>query len=109
MNDIREKDWKTARSMQERVLNLACERILEKVSGILKNDDDDSHAKYIELWKTLHAENRWIKIMFDDFKRSSAIDQISFWRFCDLITDDEMALFSPETQDRIETLIEIRR
>jgi len=109
MNDIREKDWKIIRSMKDRVLDLACERILEKVSGIIENKDGGSHAKYLELYKALHTEDKQIGIMFNDLRRSSAIQQVSLWKFHGLITDDEIALFCPETQDRIQTLTEMFR
>ena len=109
MNDIREKDWKIIRSMKDRVLDSACERILEKVSGIIENKDGGNHAKYLELWKTLRTEDEKIAIMFNDLRRSSALRQVSLWKFHELITDDDMASFSPETQERIQGLIEIFR
>ena len=107
MSDIREKDWKIIRSMKDRVLDLACERILEKLSGIIESKDGGNHARYLELWKTLRAEDEKIGIMFNDLRRSSALRQVSLWKLHELITDDDIASFSPETQERIKTPTEM--
>lgn len=90
MSDISEKDWKIIRSMKDRILNLACERILAKISKIIKNEGDHAHARYLELWKMLRSENEDIAIMFDDLKRSNALIKLAKWKFHGLITDDEL-------------------
>ena len=102
MNDIREKDWKLARSIKERVLDLACERILEKASKLIEGDDEGSHAKYLGLWSLIRKEDKQIGFMFNDFKRSGAMQQISLWKHHGLITDEEFSQFTPETRERIE-------
>lgn len=107
MSDIRESDWKIARSMKEKALDLACKQILEKASKIVESDDEGNHAKYLELWSLLRAEDKRIRLMFDDFKRGGALQQISFWKRHGLITDEEFSSFSPETQERIEAMLEI--
>jgi hypothetical protein len=101
MNDIREKDWKLARSMKKRVLDLACKRILEKASKLIESDNESSHAKYLELWALMRDEDQQIGSMFNNFKRSAAIQQISLWQHHGLITNEEFSLFTPETRERI--------
>jgi nitrogen fixation/metabolism regulation signal transduction histidine kinase len=104
MDNIQEKDWKIVRSMKDKVLDLACERILDKFSAVIKDHDRSNHAKYRELYKAIHKENKQIANMFDDFKRSSALFQIALWKLNNLITDEEVAQFSPETQEHIQAM-----
>ena len=107
MSDIRESDWKIARSMKDNALDLACKQILEKASKIIESDDEGNHAKYLVLWKVMRAEDKQIAFMFDDFKRSTAIQQVSSWKRRGLITEEEFSSFSPETQERIESMLKI--
>ncbi len=102
MDNIREKDWKIVRTMQDRVLDLACKRILDKFSAVINDNDRSNHAKYRELYKAIHKENKQIANMFDDFKRSSALFQIALWKLNNLITDEDISAFSPETQEHIQ-------
>jgi len=107
-HDIREKDWKTARSMFDGLLELAFERVIEKTSQIIDNNDSNAE-KYHNLRKTLRDEGKQISSMFDDFKRSAAIQQISLWKHSGLLTDEQFDMFSPETQDRIKGMLKIWR
>ena len=102
---ISEKDWKIIRSMKDRILNLACCRIMSNVSMIIENDKDNAHAKYLELWEMLTNEDNNIALMFDDLKRSNAITKLAKWKMHDLITDEEMLQFSKETQEKVRILI----
>ena len=73
MPDIKEKDWKNVRSLRDDVLDRACQRILLKVSEIIDDEDKSAHERYLELWKTLKTEDKDIAFMFDNPRRSTAI------------------------------------
>ena len=103
---INEKDWKIIRSMKDEVLDLACDRIFAKVSKVIENDAERSHARYLELWEILKSEDDDIATMFDDLRRSNAISKLANWNFHKLIADDDMKSFSPETQERVKGLNE---
>jgi len=109
MERIPEKDWKTARSMFDGLLDLAFERIVDKASGIINDDDADSRDKYHKLRNTLRDEGKLLSSMFDDFKRSAAIMQISLWKHHGLLTDDQFAQFTPETRGGINSMLGIWR
>ena len=108
MGDILEKDWKYARSIKEKAVNLACGRILNKILAITRSDNTN-HEKFLNIWDVLQAENDEIAVMFDGFRRSTAIFQISLWKKNGLITDEEFSSFSSETQDIIKRISEIQR
>lgn len=109
MADIREKDWKIIRSLKDDALDRACQRIPDKVSDIIAADDKSAHTRYLELWKTLKAEDKGIALMFDDLKRSTVHRQLARWKFNDLITDDEMRSFSAETLEKVNAFMEVWR
>ena len=105
-NKIPERDWKVARSMKESALDLACKRILEKVSKLIESDGKGNHPKYLGLWALMRDEDQQIGSMFNNFKRSTAMNQISLWKYHGLIADEEFSLFTPETREGIESTLE---
>lgn len=104
MNSVPERDWKKLRAMQDKLLNVACKQILNKVSAIIESNKDNHHESYLALWKLLKKEDNEIATMFDDVKRSNAIYKIAAWYRNKLITDDDLTLFSDETQEIIHKL-----
>jgi hypothetical protein len=95
--------------MKEQVLDLMCRRILDKAAKISVADDGENHAKYLELWRMVRDEDDQIAAMFNDFKRSMAMQQIALWKHYDLIPDEKFAQFSPETKSRIKSILETYR
>ena len=106
MENIQEKDWKIARSIKGKILNLACGRILDKISAITHRDNTN-HEKFLDVWDLLHRENDDIALMFDGFRRSTAIHQISLWKRNGLLTDEDFSSFSIETQEIINKISEL--
>lgn len=49
MSDIREKDWKIVRSMKDDAYDLACQRIMDKLSKIITAEEKSAHSRYLEL------------------------------------------------------------
>jgi hypothetical protein len=109
MPDIKEKDWKIVRSLRDDVLDRACQRILLKVSEIIDGEDKSAHERYLELWKTLKTEDKDIAFMFDNPRRSTAIQQLARWRFNNLVTDEEMKAFSAETREKVNAFMWVWR
>lgn len=109
MPGIHENDWKTVRLMKDDALDLACRRIMEKISNIVSADENSAYTRYLELWKMLKAEDENIEFMFDNLKRSSALQQLARWRFNDLITDSDLESFSPEALKEISAYLEVWR
>lgn len=106
MKDIPEKDWKIIRSLKDSALDIASKRILEKSSRIIEDNDKNAHARYLDLFKTIHNEDDQIGHMFNDLKRSTAIFKLSLWKFHDLISEEDMKSISQETQKKVDSLID---
>ncbi len=109
MTGISESDWKKLRSMKNDALNLACDRIFEKVEKIAREKKGKEHESYLKLWKLIQDEDRTISIMFDDVKRSNAVHKLATWKLNGVISEDDFCKFSSETQKIVNSLNEILR
>lgn len=105
MERIAERDWKTLRAMKDDVLNAACERILDKAQSVLDNREGRNYQAYLELFKLIEAEDREIALMFDNLKRSTAIQKLIAWRTRGLLADEDVAQFSDETRRILSFLL----
>ena len=95
--------------MKDEKLDVVCHRIFEKVEKVLKDDRKSGHKRYLALWKLMRTEDREIGRMFDDPKRSNAINMLVAWRQNGLLTDEELRQFSEKTGESIEALSEMLR
>jgi hypothetical protein len=109
MRVIPETDWKQLRALKTRALNDACARILDVVAQIVQNRDGREHEAYLALWELLHKRDALIAAMFDDFKRSTAVDKLAAWQRHGLVTESDIALFTEETQARVKALNQTAR
>jgi hypothetical protein len=110
MNDIAESDWKRLRSFKDRVLDRACQGILDQVSKILQGGDGEgAYSKYGRILEAMAQGRDGISTMCDDFRRSSAIRQLTLWKFNGLITDEEMESLTPETRETVDKLLSLKR
>ncbi len=107
MYKIPERDWKKLRSMKDEKLQIACERIFEKITPVIEVRGGESHKAYLDLWKILNKEDKKLGVMFDDIKRSSAILKIAAWKQNGLLSEEEFCQFSEETQNKIEALLNL--
>ena len=104
MREIPERDWKIIRKLKDDILNLTCQRILDKATAIIGATDKTTHARYLEMYKMIHDEDRHIGDMFNNLRRSSAFFQVSLWKRYGLLSDEQFALFSEETRDVLSSI-----
>lgn len=108
-HDIPEKDWKKLRSLKDSALNIACERIFEKIKNLTESRGDDNHKYYLKLWKLMREEDKEISLMFDDLKRSTAIFKLAMWKKNGILSNDSFNDLSKETQEHIDLILNINR
>ena len=101
MSDIQEKDWKVYKELKDKVLQKACKKVIENIMLIINDDKLTNHDKYLNMLTKMHEEREEIAQMFDHFARSMVIQHVTLWARNDLINDQEISLFSKETQDKI--------
>ena len=107
--DIPESDWKKLRNLKESALNIACERILQKVEKLIESRKAESHKYYLRLWEVLREGDKEISLMFDDIKRSTATFKLAMWKKHDILSGESLEEFTEETRKRIESLCNIER
>lgn len=103
--DILEKDWKLIRALKDRVLDMACSRILVKLKAILDNSESTNHQTYLKIWQVIKKEDAAIAYMFDDLRRRNALDKLAAWKRNGLVSDEEMLQFSQTTQDTVRRFL----
>lgn len=108
-DNIPEKDWKKLRSLKDSALNIACERIFEKIKKLMDSRGAESHKYYLKLWKMIKAEDREIALMFDDLKRSTAIYKLAMWKKNGILSNESFDQLSEKTRERIKSIVELTR
>ncbi len=103
-SDISEKDWKKLRSLKDTAINIACERIFQKISTLIESRGAESHKYYLKLWKVLREEDKEISLMFDDLKRSTAVFKLAMWKRNGILSGEDFGELTEETQKHIESI-----
>ncbi|GGW73812.1 hypothetical protein [Alishewanella tabrizica] len=109
MSSVPEKDWKRLSGLKEVLLNSACETIFRRIEQISSTRKDREHETYLELWKLINKEDEAIAEMFNDLKRSNAVFKIAALKHYGVLTDEQLAQYSQETQEQVARLCEYRR
>ena len=107
--DIPEKDWKKLRSLKDSALNIACERIFEKIKKLIVSRGAENHKYYLKLWKLMRGEDKEISLMFDDLKRSTAIFKLAMWKKNGILSQESFDELSKETQEHIDLILNTNR
>ena len=104
---ISEKDWKIAKALKSASLNIACEKILTKVSAVLEEKETESHNTYKKIWSLMWEEDKQVASMFDGFKRSNAFFKLAAWKRNGILSDNDIKMLSGEAQGIIELLCSV--
>lgn len=109
MSSVPEKDWKRLSGLKENLLKSACETIFRRIEQISSARKGREHEAYLELWKEIKKEDDAIAEMFNDLKRSNAVFKMAALKHYGVLTDEQLAQFSQETQQQVAHLCEYRR
>lgn len=94
---ISEPDWKLYRQLHPVALERFCQRVLSDIEGLAKDSAKTSHERYLAIYSLIQQRDRELADIFNDQRRSTAIERLAQMRALNLVTDDEMAHFSPDT------------
>ena len=103
--DIPESDWKILRKLHKIALERFCRNVFDKVEQLDTLEPNDLHKRYLALYKLIEDEDREMSIAFDRLSRSNALIHILALYRRNLITEDELAEFTSETQDKVSFII----
>lgn len=104
MSAIPERDWRVFRELQEVALERFCERVLREVGRVVASEDKSWHQRYGTVFGLIQRKDAVLARAFDGPRRSKAILQLLALCSEGLLTEEELARFTPETQERLRGL-----
>ncbi|WP_028240968.1 hypothetical protein [Stutzerimonas azotifigens] len=96
--NIPESDWKKLRELKPVALDRLCARILAECVGIASNDSETAHQRYLQMYRVLHERNRELARVFDDIRRSTALNVLAGMYRLELVEENEFSRFTDETR-----------
>ena len=107
--DIDESDWKQFQKLHSVALERYCQRVLDELGAISSDISKSAHERYLEIHRLNTSRHKELAQTFDDLRRSTAFLHIFAIQSLGLLAEQEFKLFTQETQDRINVLLEDRR
>lgn len=101
---IPESDWKRLRSLKPIALERLCTSALAECADLLVSPAPSAHERFLALLQRVHEKNEDIAEAFDNHRRSTAVHRLAAMVSLGLLTDEEFAQFTEETQQQIRTL-----
>jgi hypothetical protein len=101
---ISEPDWKVWRRLHTVALDRYCQKVLRDAAK-LETDQGTAHERYVKLYQLVKRTDKKIGEIFDGPSRSGAYFKIAAARHARVLTDDEIAEFSEETQSVVAFLL----
>ena len=100
--DIPESDWRRFKEVHAKLLERYCSRILEEVAAASRGTEGSAHDRYVKVYGLIEERDKQLASAFDDFRRSTAVMQLGIMRRMQLLTDEDLSLFSEQTRTRVE-------
>lgn len=100
--EIRGADWKLFRQVHPIALERFCQRVLSEVGRLASDTGKSAHQRYMATFQLLQRRDKELAEAFNDMRRSTALLQLAILRSRGLVTDEEFARFSPETQAAVQ-------
>lgn len=107
-SDIPESDWKAFRKLREVALERFCERVMSDIDRIVSARDMSFHKRYLQIFELITERDGKIARAFNNPRRSTAIVQLVAMRALDLVTEEELLVFTPATQTVVQELTQHR-
>ena len=99
--DFPESDWRHFKKVHSVLLERYCARVLADLIAESSASEGTAHKKYLRVYKLIDERNEDMARAFDDFRRSTAVMQLGIMRRMGLLTDEDLSIFSSETQVRV--------
>ena len=107
MWQIKESDWKTFKELLGIAQERFCQRTLSDIVRIIDTSTQTPYERFFEISDLLRGRNKELAESLSELRRSTAIYQLLAMKRLDLVTEEEFARFSEETQNRINALLEL--
>ena len=99
-----ESDWKIFRELRQVALERFCKRVLDEVERFRLDASRSHHERYLDLYRWLQDRDEELAHAFNDPRRSRMLWKLAAIHAYGLLDSDELARFTPETRETIESL-----
>ena len=106
---IRESDWKLFRQLRLVALERFCQRVLEEIGRLASDGSQSSHERYLAIFRLIEIRDRELADAFNDARRSTAVLHLARIQSHELLTEEELSRFSPETREIVRVLAAMAR
>lgn len=103
-----EGEWKILRTVKAAALDRLCGAILDESRTAL-DGEGSNHERFLRLFEVVHERNKDVAWGFDGLTRSHADQKLAIMYRMGLVTDEELAMFQPNTQEFVRLLVSIDR
>ena len=103
-SDFPEADWKRFKKIHTQLLERYCASILQELAAVSLGSEGTAHERYLRAYELIEDRNDKMANAFDDFRRSTACLQLALMRRLGLLTDEDLSVFSDQTQTRVRTI-----
>jgi hypothetical protein len=86
------------RKLHPIALERFCERVLAELGQLGSEVGKTAHERYLRVFRLLQRRDKELAEAFDDLRRSTAWRRLAVVRAQGLLTEEEFARFSSETQ-----------
>ncbi len=104
--DIKESDWKKLRKLSEVAIGRAFDRAVARVQTILSMNRK-SRIKFWDIKNYADEQSKQLARLFDELKRSNGIERLAMIWLENLLTNEEMESFSPETLEQARQIMKL--
>jgi len=105
MREIKESDWKIFRQLHAVALERFCQRVLDESERMRGDMTRSAHERYVAIYQLFHERDKEVASLFNDLRRSNALWQLAAIKAHGLLTEDEFARFSQETQNLVGVIL----
>ena len=105
MHEIKESDWKVLRRVHPLALERFCKFVLAEINCVSRDGAKSHHVRYLEIFEIIKQRDREIALLFDNPRRSHALEMLAQMRSQGMLTEEEFSSLSPETRAAIQMLL----
>lgn len=95
---IPESDWRRFRQIHTELRDQFCARVLAEAQIIATSTQGSAHERYIRLLRHMERCDDELAGGFDEFRRSTALQQLLVLRGMGLLSEDHILSLTEETQ-----------
>jgi hypothetical protein len=106
MKDIAGADWKKSKGLHEMAMGRFFESTVEEMARRATSGKGTAQERFCDAYEYAGKRRREAARLFDDFKRSMALIQLTSMRREELLTDEELSVLTEGAREFIRGLME---